>query len=103
MLDMIELTRRKLLLGGAAAFLSACNTPSRSPVYDTSAADEASSAASPTDPPMIAARSALSPLFEDIERRTFDYFWTTANPVNGMVPDRYPSQSPCSIAAVGFA
>ena len=45
----------------------------------------------------------LPPLFDDIERRTFDFFWATGNPVNGLVPDRYPSTSPCSIAAIGFA
>src|SRR5246127_1607457 len=43
------------------------------------------------------------PLLDDVERRTFDFFWQTANPANGLVPDRYPSSSPASIAAVGFA
>ena len=38
----------------------------------------------------------------DLERRTFDWFWDTANPVNGLIPDRWPSKSFCSIAAVGF-
>jgi len=41
-------------------------------------------------------------LLEDISRRTFDFFWETANPENGLVPDRYPSQSFASVAAVGF-
>ena len=45
----------------------------------------------------------LPPLFDDIERRTFDFFWGIGNPVNGLVPDRHPTKSPCSIAAVGFA
>ena len=40
---------------------------------------------------------------DDLERRTFQWFWDTANPVNGLVPDRWPSKSFCSIAAVGFA
>jgi len=39
---------------------------------------------------------------DDLERRTFDWFWDLANPVNGLVPDRWPSKSFCSIAAVGF-
>jgi hypothetical protein len=39
----------------------------------------------------------------DLERRTFQWFWDTANPANGLVPDRWPSKSFCSIAAVGFA
>ena len=33
-------------------------------------------------------RPPLTPLFDDIERRTFDYFWETANPDTGLVPDR---------------
>ena len=37
-----------------------------------------------------------------LERRTFDWFWDLANPVNGLVPDRWPSKSFSSIAAVGF-
>lgn len=39
---------------------------------------------------------------EALQRKTFDYFWDTAHPVTGLVPDRYPSPSFSSIAAVGF-
>ena len=110
-LFMPDLSRRRLLTWGSSALLgglTGCEAISRlpllrSPVYDTTAVDEASGAAQPIEPPAIAARTALPPLFETIERRTFDFFWQTANPLNGMVPDRYPSPSPCSIAAVGFA
>jgi hypothetical protein len=42
-------------------------------------------------------------LLEDLEKRTFGYFWETANPDNGLVPDRAPTPSFSSIAAVGFA
>lgn len=45
----------------------------------------------------------LPALFDDIEERTFRWFWDTANPVNGMVPDSWPDPAFCSIAAVGFA
>ncbi len=45
----------------------------------------------------------LPPLFDDIERRTFDFFWETTNPANGLTPDRYPSRPFASIAGVGFA
>lgn len=41
-------------------------------------------------------------LVDDLERRTFDYFWELGNPVNGLVPDRWPTPSFSSIAAVGF-
>ena len=39
---------------------------------------------------------------DDVARRTFDFFWETANPANGLVPDRWPTESFSSIAAVGF-
>lgn len=50
-----------------------------------------------------APRPVLPPLFDDIERRTFGYFWDLARRDNGLVPDRWPSKSFSSIAAVGFA
>lgn len=73
-------TRRELGVGGAAlgmAALSGCST---------------------VDPSIPGGFS-----IDDLERRTFAWFWDTANPVNGLVPDRWPSKSFCSIAAVGFA
>jgi hypothetical protein len=39
----------------------------------------------------------------DIQRRTFDFFWHTSDAKTGLAPDRWPSNSYCSIAAVGFA
>jgi hypothetical protein len=50
-----------------------------------------------------AARPALPPFYEEIEQRTFRWFWDTVNRKNGLVPDRWPTQSFCSIASVGFA
>ena len=41
-------------------------------------------------------------LVGDLERRTFDWFWQSADPKTGLVPDSYPGQSFSSIAAVGF-
>lgn len=46
---------------------------------------------------------SLPPLFDDIERRTFDYFWETTDANNGLAPDRYPAQPFSSVAAIGFA
>src|SRR5690242_18354666 len=42
---------------------------------------------------------------DDLEHRTFAYFWQTANPQNGLVPDHWPlGKEPFfSIAATGFA
>src|SRR4029077_7116756 len=42
----------------------------------------------------------FDPFLDDLEQRTFRYFWDTANPKNGLVPDRYPNPPFASIAAV---
>jgi hypothetical protein len=39
---------------------------------------------------------------DELEHRTFQFFWDTTNPVNGLAPDHWPGQSFSSIAAVGF-
>jgi hypothetical protein len=39
---------------------------------------------------------------DTLQERTFRYFWETANPANGLVPDRWPTPSFSSVAAVGF-
>jgi len=59
----------------------------------------------PSNPPAAAdVRDARwAPLLDDVEKRTFEFFWERANPKNGLVPDRWPSPSFSSIAAVGFA
>jgi len=46
--------------------------------------------------------ATLDPFFADLEERTFRFFWETGNPKNGLIPDRYPTPSFASIAAVGF-
>ena len=55
-----------------------------------------------TDVPARPLSPLVEPVLIDLEERTFRYFWDTANPKNGLVPDRYPSPSFASIAAVGF-
>ena len=45
----------------------------------------------------------LPPLFRDIEKRTFQFFWDTTDERNGMTPDRFPSRPFASVAAIGFA
>src|SRR5215467_15414986 len=48
---------------------------------------------------------ALEGFFDDLERRTFNFFWETANPDNGLIPDRFPGGPEglkASIASVGF-
>ncbi|UFH54937.1 glucoamylase family protein [Spirosoma sp. KNUC1025] len=39
---------------------------------------------------------------DSLQRDTFRYFWDTTNPENGLTPDRAPTRSFASIAAVGF-
>src|SRR6266542_5755141 len=45
----------------------------------------------------------IDPFLLELQERTFRFFWDTANPENGLIPDRYPTPSYSSIAAVGFA
>jgi hypothetical protein len=92
---MIDLTRRRLLalsgnaatlgmLGGCESFVAAAAQPGLRHQRGRSALG-------------IGARrraagggrtAELPALFDDIERRTFDFFWANGNPANGMVPDR---------------
>jgi hypothetical protein len=55
----------------------------------------------------VAARFTASPretaFLDTLSRRTFDFFWETTNPRNGLTPDRWPTKSFSSVAAVGFA
>jgi hypothetical protein len=52
-----------------------------------------------------AARNRAVPdaaLLDDVERRSFQYFWDLADPRTLLIPDRAPTPSFSSIAAVGF-
>jgi hypothetical protein len=42
------------------------------------------------------------PFLDTVETRTFRWFWETTNPTNGLVPDRWPTKSFSSVAAIGF-
>jgi hypothetical protein len=46
--------------------------------------------------------AAQTAFLDTVQRRTFDWFWETTNPANGLVPDRWPTKSFSSVAAVGF-
>jgi hypothetical protein len=41
-------------------------------------------------------------MLDDVERRSFHFFWDLADPNTHLVPDRWPTPSFSSIAAVGF-
>ncbi len=51
-------------------------------------------------PPPDSAQAAA--FLDTVEARTFHYFWDLTNTSNGLVPDRSPTPSFSSIAAVGF-
>jgi hypothetical protein len=44
----------------------------------------------------------VTPFLDELEQRTFQWFWDTTNAENGLVPDRWPTRSFSSVAAVGF-
>lgn len=69
-------------------------------------------ASSQTSPPSTTVSTMPNPFSSDsafmdyLEEANFDYYWYTANPANGLVPDHTtdgsPDGSPCSIFAVGL-
>ncbi len=79
--------RRKLLGSGAlalAGLAGACTPPA-------------------TRPGGTGMAPSADPLIRDLQERTFRYFWDTTDPATGLAPDRWPTPSFASIAAVGFA
>lgn len=82
--DMVDRSRRGMLLGvGGVALAAALTSPARAVG--------------------VARRAGLDPVLADLHRRTFDFFWATSNPANGLAPDNWPDPKFCSIAATGFA
>ncbi|KAF1722577.1 glucoamylase family protein [Pseudoxanthomonas wuyuanensis] len=85
--------------------LTACKKqeePARAPVAKQAPAPAAEPGQA-DEQPKPPVKQELPPLFRDIERRTFQFFWDTSNEVNGLTPDRYPSRPFASIASVGYA
>jgi hypothetical protein len=58
--------------------------------------------AKPSQAVSLPASPVMDPFLLELQERTFRFFWETANPANGLIPDRYPTPSYSSIAAVGF-
>ncbi len=56
-----------------------------------------------TTPTAYSATPGEQAFLDTLSRRTFDFFWQTTNPANGLTPDRWPTKSFSSVAAVGFA
>ncbi len=47
--------------------------------------------------------AAFDPFLDTLQHRTFNYFWELTDPSNGLTPDRAPTKTFSSVAAVGFA
>ena len=56
-----------------------------------------------TMPHQPASTAPVDNLITGLQERTFRFFWDTTDPANGLAPDRWPTPSFASIAAVGFA
>jgi hypothetical protein len=74
-----------LALGGVAPRASARLSPDVAPKVP-------SSAIAPADAAYL----------DTLEHRTFDWFWDHAHPTTHLVPDRWPTPSFSSVAAIGF-
>lgn len=57
----------------------------------------------PAPPPAGDPGPRAQALIDTLEQRTFAFFWERTDPATGLTPDRWPSPSFSSIAAVGFA
>jgi hypothetical protein len=83
---------RRQMLGhatfGMAGLMAGCATPPRVRL-DTVAP--------------LASVPIPSALIADLHQRSFRYFWETTDPATGLAPDRWPTPSFASIAAIGFA
>lgn len=89
--SILRTTRTIMVLAGVA--LSAFSVPT------IASADD--------QPPPTGTQPSLNPqdiaFAQDLEYRTFHWFWDNANPKNGLVPDRAPlPNGAASIASVGF-
>src|SRR5688572_31138822 len=73
-------------------FTGACTSTQVGPVTTTPATQPA---------PTITPRQTA--FLDTLERRTFDWFWERTDNSNGLTPDRWPTRSFSSVAAIGFA
>jgi hypothetical protein len=106
-LDLSPLRRILLsvLLAGCALILSSAAAFGESDRVGTlpGGVRQLGAAPQPNGAPREPQAVLFDPFLGDFEERTFRFFWETANPKIGLVPDRYPTPSFASIAAVGFA
>src|ERR1700742_3963915 len=86
------MARRTAALLLAVALLSCASPPVHRPPAPVASPPLAIGAAPVSD----------SALLDDVENRSFHYFWDLADPKTYLIPDRAPTRSFSSIAAVGF-
>ena len=91
-----RLLSRRLLLSGAGITMGAGMTGC---AYYGFSAPKAST--QPDQRGALASSDDMA-MLDDVERRTFRFFWETTNPRNGLMPDNWPNPDFCSIASVGF-
>jgi len=84
-----------LLLVGLAAAPSACGLASRP-------ADGAPPRVAPQPAPSSPVLARNDAFLGDLQEASFRYFWDLASPRTCLVPDRHPTPSFSSVAAVGF-
>lgn len=73
-------------------FAGACSTAPSAPVTTT-----------PTTQPSGQITPRQTAFLDTLEQRTFAWFWERTNATNGLAPDRWPTKSFSSVAAIGFA
>ncbi|MCK8455624.1 glucoamylase family protein [Sphingomonas faeni] len=95
---------RRHMLGtsalGLAGLMAGCAVP---PLPRPGTADPAGGADLTANTGTSTGRPMPTPLIANLHERSFYYFWDTTDPATGLTPDRGPTPSFASIAAVGFA
>ncbi len=87
------------LVVGAAAVLLGCG-----PQSEGVGAEGIHSGVPAARPPRpVLGQGRLDPFLDELQRRTFGFFWETTDPATGLAPDRWPTESFSSVAAIGFA
>ena len=95
---MQTIIKRRKFLFGSVALIGSCARYSGSNEKVAQIPSMAKQMQVPSAPPM----PEHTALLDDLQKRTFDFFWETTNPMTGLTPDRWPAPSASSIAGVGF-